>query len=274
LLVFAPLILAHLVLDLDAIVTTAYAFMAFSLCASSVYILNDLTDLSEDRRHPKKRLRPFASGALPLRHGLMMIPALLAGALAIASQLPIAFGIVLGVYFALTLAYTFAIKRVMLWDVILLAGLYTIRIMAGSAALAIPHSFWLIAFSIFLFFSLAMVKRYTELRRSDCKSGLIERGRGYRTEDLESLSQFGIASGLISVLVLALYIDSPVVKTLYNHSEVIWLICPIMLYLIARVWVLARRDEIADDPIVFLINDRRSQITMAAGGALILLATL
>lgn len=271
-LVFVPLVLAHMVLDPVAIIQALVAFLAFGLCASGVYVINDLVDLQDDRLHPTKRLRPFASGAIPLSHGVVIAIALLVSAFVVAAFLPLEFVAVLAVYLVMTMAYSFFFKRKLLWDVILLAALYTIRIVAGSAAIDIPRSFWLLTFSVFLFFSLAMIKRFVELKRSG--TGLESRGRNYRIEDLEALSQFGIASGLISVLVLALYIDSPVVKTLYAHSEVIWLICPIMLYLIARVWILARRDEVPDDPVLFLMSDWRSQLAMAGAGLLLVFATL
>lgn len=274
-LVFVPLVLAHKIFEIDALAMAAVAFVAFGLAASSVYVLNDLADLAEDRRHPSKRRRPFAAGDIPLVHGLVMVPALLAAAFALSlALLPLAFSGVLVVYLAATVAYSFYLKRTMLFDVLTLAGLYTLRIVAGSAALAIPRSFWLLAFSVFLFFSLALVKRYVELRDmgETAKSG--ERGRGYRGVDLETLSQFGITSGMLAVLVLALYIDSGASKALYRTPELIWLLCPLMLYLVCRFWILARRGEMHEDPIVFAIRDWRSQLIVAAGAVLLLAAAV
>lgn len=274
-LIFVPLVLAHKIFEIDAIAMATIAFVAFGLAASSVYVLNDLADLAEDRRHPTKRRRPFAAGDIPLVHGLVMVPALLAAAFALSlALLPLAFSGVLVVYLAATVAYSFYLKRTMLFDVLTLAGLYTLRIVAGSAALAIPRSFWLLAFSVFLFFSLALVKRYVELRDmgETAKSG--ERGRGYRGVDLETLSQFGITSGMLAVLVLALYIDSGASKALYRTPELIWLLCPLMLYLVCRFWILARRGEMHEDPIVFAIRDWRSQLIVAAGGVLLLAAAV
>lgn len=274
-LVFVPLVLAHKIFEIDALAMAAVAFVAFGLAASSVYVLNDLADLAEDRRHPTKRRRPFAAGDIPLLHGLVMVPALLAAAFALSlALLPLAFSGVLVVYLAATVAYSFYLKRTMLFDVLTLAGLYTLRIVAGSAALAIPRSFWLLAFSVFLFFSLALVKRYVELRDmgETAKSG--ERGRGYRGVDLETLSQFGITSGMLAVLVLALYIDSGASKALYRTPELIWLLCPLMLYLVCRFWILARRGEMHEDPIVFAIRDWRSQLIVAAGAVLLLAAAV
>lgn len=274
-LILVPLVLAHKVFDVDALVMAAVAFVAFGLTASSVYVLNDLADLAEDRCHPNKRSRPFAAGDIPLRHGLLMVPALLAAAFTLSlALLPLAFSGILAIYLAATAAYSFGLKRAMLFDVLTLAGLYTLRIVAGSAALALPRSFWLLAFSVFLFFSLALVKRYVELRDLGETGRLGARGRGYRAVDLETLSQFGISSGMLAVLVLALYIDSGASRVLYRSPELIWLLCPLMLYLVCRFWILARRGEMHEDPIVFAIRDWRSQLMVGAGGVLLLAAAV
>lgn len=274
LLVFVPLVLAHKIFHGGALLQGLVAFVAFSLCASGVYLLNDLLDLNEDRRHQRKRSRPLASGDLPINLGILLVPAFFAAAFMLALALPWAFMGVLAAYLAATMAYTFFIKRTMLFDVVTLAGLYTIRIIAGSAALAIPLSFWLLAFSMFLFFSLALVKRYVEVAAQAPGVTRAESGRAYVTEDKETLSQLGIGSGLMAVMVMALYVDSNVSKTLYRHPEVIWLACPLALYLVSRVWMLARRDHMHDDPVVWIIRDWRSQIVLAAIGMLLLVATL
>ena len=211
-LVFVPAVLAHQLFDFVAFGKASLAFLAFGLTASAVYLINDLVDLKEDRAHPRKRDRPFAAGAIPLKQGLIIAPALLVAAAIVSLFLPREFAGVLAFYFAVTLAYSFFFKRTMLFDVLVLAGLYTLRIIAGSAALSIPRSFWLLAFSIFLFLSLAMMKRYVELADMGVGADARERGRSYRAVDLETLSQFGISSGLVSVMVLALHIDSPEVK--------------------------------------------------------------
>ena len=273
-LVFVPLLLSHMLFEMTAFAQTCVAFLAFGLTASAVYVINDLVDLKEDRAHPTKCKRPFASGAIPLKHGLLIAPTLVLGAGLLALFLPRAFAGVLAVYFATTLAYSFYFKRTMLFDVLVLAGLYTLRIIAGSAALAIPRSFWLLAFSVFLFFSLALVKRYVELAEMGEGADARQRGRAYRAVDLETISQFGIASGLMAVLVLALYIDSPTVKELYRYPELIWLLCPVMLYLICRFWFLARRGEMHEDPIIFAIRDWRSQVMVAGAAILLLIATV
>ena len=274
-LVFLPLLLAHKLFEFSALQQSATAFIAFGLCASSVYILNDLLDLADDRRHPEKKQRPFAAGSVPIPHGIVMAAVLLLASAGLAALLPWQFAAVLASYYALTLGYSFFIKRTLLFDVITLAALYTSRIVAGSAAIDIPRSPWLLAFSVFLFFSLALVKRYVELGEAkDTKASLSERARGYRCADRETLSQFGIASGLISVLVLALYVDSDNVRDLYGHPEIIWFLCPLLLYLITRIWVLARRGELPGDPVLFAARDWRSQAIVGVGAALLLAATL
>jgi 4-hydroxybenzoate polyprenyltransferase/phosphoserine phosphatase len=273
-LLFVPLVMSHKLFEAGPFLQTSLAFLAFGLTASSVYLLNDMVDLKDDRRHPTKRNRPFAAGTIPLTHGLAMVPVLLLAAFLIACLLPWQFLGVLAVYFAATLAYSFFFKRTMLFDVLVLAGLYTLRIVAGSAALAIPRSFWLLAFSIFLFFSLALVKRYVELLEMGDTAKARDRGRGYRAVDLETLSQFGITSGMAAVLVLALYIDSSVSQKLYRNPEIIWLLCPLMLYLICRFWILARRGEMHEDPIMFAIKDWRSQVIVGIGAVLLLLAAV
>jgi 4-hydroxybenzoate polyprenyltransferase len=258
LLLFVPVAAAHRLLDLEQVAQAGIAFLAFGLCASSVYVLNDLLDLSADRQHPVKRHRPFAAGDLPVQQGLVLIPILLAGALVLASLLPPLFVAALGLYYGLTLAYSLRLKQVVLLDVLALAALYTLRIIAGGAATDTSLSFWLLAFSMFLFLSLALVKRYSELllyRELDRESAA---GRGYQTADLEMLAQFGITAGYLAVLVLALYIDSPAVAPLYAHPEALWLVCPVLLFWISRVWLLARRGELLEDPVVFAIQDRLS----------------
>ena len=273
-LVFVPAVLAHQLFEFGAFANASLAFLAFGLTASAVYVINDLVDLKDDRSHPRKRNRAFAAGLIPLKQGLIIAPALLIGAAFVALLLPREFAGVLAVYFAATLAYSFFFKRTMLFDVLVLAGLYTLRIVAGSAALSISRSFWLLAFSIFLFLSLALMKRYVELADMGEGADARDRGRSYRAVDLETLSQFGISSGLISVLVLALHIDSPEVKSFYRNPEIIWLLCPLMLYLICRFWFVARRGEMHEDPIIFAIGDWRSQYIVGLGAVLLLIAAL
>jgi 4-hydroxybenzoate polyprenyltransferase len=235
------------------------AFIAFGLCASSVYLLNDLLDLASDRQHPRKRLRPFASGSIPLQHGLLLIPVLLIPAVLVSLVLPPQFLGVLGVYYVVTLAYSLGLKKVVLVDVLLLAVLYTLRIIAGAAAISLVPSFWILAFSMFLFLSLAMIKRYTELLAVCGQNDAPLKGRGYKASDMQVIQSMGTASGYLAVLVLAFYINSDMVGQNFAHPEVIWLLCPLLLYWISRMWLGAARDKMHDDPLVFAVKDRVSR---------------
>ena len=273
LLLFVPLAMAHRLQEPALLGQALLAFVSFCLCASSVYLLNDLLDLPADRRHPSKRRRPFASGALAPARGLLLIPLLLLLSFALALALPWAFAAFLGLYYLGTLAYSLWLKGGALIDVLTLAGLYTLRILAGAAAVAVTPSFWLLAFSMFLFLSLALVKRYIEIATLAQPGQAPGFGRGYRAEDLPLLSQFGTTSGYLAVLVLALYINGDNVQALYSHPELIWLLCPLLLYLISRTWLLAARGELHEDPVVFALRDRRSQWLGALGVALLWLAT-
>ncbi len=271
LLIFAPIFAAHQFYAWPLLAKSAIAFLAFGLCASSVYILNDLLDLSADRRHPRKCKRPFASGALPLVQGVVMIPLLLLAASVLALATTPEFALVLAGYFALTLAYSLRLKQIVLVDVIVLSGLYTVRVIAGCAATSIEPSFWLLGFSMFLFLSLAMIKRYAELLSMKSESDSALAGRGYRTSDLATLNSFGAASGYLAVLVLALYIHSDNVPALYSRPQVIWLLLPLLMYWISRMWLAAARDKMHDDPLVYAITDRGSQWVALIGIAVLLL---
>jgi len=270
-LVFVPLALAHQVFNPALLGAALLAFLAFGLCASSVYVQNDLLDLEADRHHPRKRLRPFASGALPLKFGLALAPALLLAAALVALLLPPLFLGVLGLYFALTLSYSFYFKQVAIVDVLLLALLYTVRIVAGAVATGLTVSPWLLAFSMFFFLNLAFVKRFSELRALTGESSL--RARGYTSDDLEGLADLGVASGYVSVLVVALYINSDAVTELYRTPALLWLLCPLLVYWVSRVWLLARRGQMHDDPVVFALRDRVSYaIGVLAAGVVALAA--
>ena len=264
-LVFIPILLNHDVFDVEALGHGLVAFISFSLLASAIYLLNDIVDVEADRRHPTKCKRPLAAGEITAGQAYAMVPFLIVLAFGLSALLPQPklFLLALGSYLLLALAYLFVLKRKLLVDVLGLAALHTLRILAGNAAAAIPLSSWLLAFSMFLFLSLALVKRYAELRITQDQSGLKKAGRGYQAEDVEALSQLGMASGCTCALIMALYVDSAAVKELYRHPEVIWLICPIILYQMARVWFLARRGQMPDDPLVFMIRDWRSQVTGA-----------
>lgn len=273
-LIMVPLILTHDISNVSAIAAAVVAFFSFSLLASAVYILNDLSDLQNDRAHPKKRLRPFASGQLTLPFGVALAAALVAGSALLASFLDWQFGAVLVLYGATTTAYTFFFKRKLLVDVFALAGLYTLRIIAGAAATGMALSFWLLAFSLFFFLSLALVKRYVELMEAEAEPGVRKFGRGYHAVDFEMIGQVGLASAFAAALVLALYIDSDEVRELYAVPWILWPICPLVLYMVLRIWMLARRGEMDEDPVVFIMRDWRSQLVTACGAVLIVAATL
>lgn len=261
-LIFVPLLAAHQLNQPLQMLNGLLAFLFFGLCASSVYILNDLLDLTDDRHHQSKRNRPFASGRLSIRSGLVLVPLLLLGAFGGAALLlPWQFCAVLGAYYLLTLAYSLSLKRQMTLDVIVLAALYTSRILAGAAAFNLPLTFWILAFSMFMFLSLALVKRYAELREARLKDLKDKtRGRGYYPADLDMIASLGATSGHLAVMVLALYIHEGTTVALYSHPHVIWLACPLLLFWITRVWMLTHRGQMNDDPVVFAIRDRVSQV--------------
>ena len=272
-LVFLPIFLSHRFHELNLVLASVLAFMAISLMASFIYILNDLLDISTDRRHPSKCRRPFASGALSFRHGLCLSFICASAAFALTLSLPPMFSITLMLYMGLNVLYTVYLKRRLLVDVLALASSYTLRILAGNAATGIELSFWLLAFSIFLFFSLALVKRYVEMDRIGVSQPDEKRvmGRGYRYVDLDMLSQMGVASAFSAVLVLALYVERAGTTGLYSNPELIWLICPIVMYVISRIWFLAKRGEMKDDPVAFVIRDWRSHV-MGAVAVVIMIA--
>ncbi|MBB4862982.1 4-hydroxybenzoate polyprenyltransferase [Pseudomonas nitritireducens] len=264
-LIFIPLLASHRLLEMDLLLSGVLAFFLFGLCASSVYILNDLLDLEDDRHHSSKCRRPFASGALSISSGLLAFPLLLGGAfLGAALLLPWKFSLALAAYYLLTLAYSFWLKRLMTVDVIVLAMLYTSRIVAGTFAFGVRLTFWMLAFSMFIFLSLALVKRYAELReaRSRGSEGKT-RGRGYFPDDLEMISSLGASSGYLSVMVLALYIQDGSTASMYHYPQIIWLACPLLLYWITRMWMLTHRGLMHDDPVVFAIKDRTSLVVGA-----------
>ncbi|MFC4171988.1 UbiA family prenyltransferase [Microvirga sp. GCM10011540] len=266
-LVFAPLLTAHL-FTAGAVIEAIMAFIAFSLCASSIYILNDLVDLQDDRSHRTKCNRPLASGAVPLLHGVMAIPVLFLGAIAIASAVSLPFlGVLLG-YFALTTAYTFALKRMMLLDVITLAGLYSVRVLGGAVALDIAVSKWLLAFSMMIFMSLALIKRFVELAARRDADLPDPTSRDYKNGDLEMVAALAAAAGFNAVTIFALYISSTSVNTLYTRPEILWLVGPLLMYWIARALMLANRRQMDDDPVVFALKDRISLATIGTAAVL------
>jgi len=271
-LVFLPLLAAHRLFDVDSVLSTVLAFVCFSLCASSVYITNDLLDLASDRQHHRKRNRPFAAGHLSLVAGPVVTAALLVISFALAALLSEVFVAVLAGYYVLTTAYSLRFKRVVMLDVVVLATLYTSRIVAGTAAIYTKPSFWLLAFSMFIFLSLAMVKRYIELLSAQKAGKINASGRGYDVGDIPLIQSLGAASGYLSVLVLALYIDSPDSRVLYHHPHYLWLLCPLLLYWISRTWAIAHRGVMHDDPVVFAVTDRLSRVLLVIAAVVILFA--
>ena len=240
------------------------AFLFFSLAASSVYLVNDAMDLEADRRHPRKRQRPFASGQLELLPGFLaaslLAVASLAGAFIVGPQ----FALVLIGYLIVTGAYSLWIKRQLLIDIIVLASLYTLRIIAGGAATDTPLTLWLLAVSMFLFASLAFAKRYAEVADVFARGESEVGGRGYRAGDQNVLMALGTAAGVASIVTLALFVNSPTDSGLYSSPELLWGVCPVLLYWVAHIWLAAQRGALTDDPIVFAIKDRASQVAFAA----------
>jgi 4-hydroxybenzoate polyprenyltransferase len=266
-LVVVPVLLAPHGLSSMQVVHAALAALALSLCASAGYVFNDLMDVAADRAHPTKNRRPFASGALPTAYGPPLILGLLAVSVAISLYaLPMSFFAMLVLYFAITLAYSFYLKSLLLVDVIVLAWLYTQRVLAGGFATGVSVSAWLLAFSMFIFLSLAFAKRHIELRHALDENGKL-RSRGYYAQDLTMVISMGTAAVYLAVLVFCLYIESSAGNVIYSQPRLLWLICPVLLYWISRVWFLTHRGAMNDDPVKFALTDRRSWLCALAVGA-------
>ena len=273
LIVFVPLLTSHQLTHPAALWLDMQAFVAFCLCASAVYVLNDLLDLDADRHHPTKRLRPLAMGALPLAWAFWLGPLLMAGGFAVSAMVTAPFACVLGLYVAVAFAYSWRLKQAPLVDVFTLAGLYTLRLIAGHAATGVEYSDWLLAFSMFIFLSLALVKRFRELKALGGGTNEVVKGRGYIAEDLPLLAPLGVASGYLAVLVLALYVTSEKVRLLYHRPTLLLLTCPLFLYWISRMWLAAQRGRMNDDPITFALKDRQSYLIGGVALFVVWLAT-
>ncbi|WP_222622883.1 UbiA family prenyltransferase [Ramlibacter cellulosilyticus] len=271
LLLFMPLLAAHELGNSGAWMALVLAFVSFSLCASSVYIFNDLLDLESDRAHPRKKARPFAAGAVPVWKGLVLSVALLAASYGLATRVGGNFLPWLSFYFVLTCAYSWILKRLMLVDCLALAMLYTVRVVAGAAAAGLSLSFWLLAFSVFLFLSLSFVKRYAELEVQLHSGKRKAHGRGYYTTDAPLVQTLGITAGYGAVLVLALYLNSDAVLRLYGTPEIMWGAVPVLLFWVSWMWMQAHRGKMHDDPLVFAVKDKAS---LAAGVAFALVLAL
>jgi 4-hydroxybenzoate polyprenyltransferase len=268
LLLLAPLALSHK-LRPETMAAAVAAFFCFSFMASANYVANDLLDIESDRCHPAKRLRPFAAGDLPVVSGVVLALALVASSLLLLPWLPRAFALWLAVYIAATTAYSFYLKQIALVDVLTLSGLYTLRLLAGGAATGTEISHWLVGFAIFLFLSLAMVKRFSELENLHERGLSATHGRGYLVADLAQIRSFGTSSATAAVVVFSLYITRPDVEALYKHAGRLWLIVPLMLFWLYRVWLLGSRGEMDDDPVVFALRDR---VSLAVGACVLAVA--
>jgi 4-hydroxybenzoate polyprenyltransferase len=260
LVIFVPILSAHQLGNQRLLLDGIIAFAVFCCCASAVYLLNDLMDLDADRQHSRKRLRPFAAGDLSISTGMVASLLLFAAGISVAARLGFGFLAATLLYLVLTTSYSFYIKRVVLLDVFFLAALYTIRLIAGHEATWIPYSAWLLIFSIFIFLSLALVKRYVELANLKLSQTSRIGGRGYVAGDLEIVASLGTGSGFVAALVLALYATSDQVTALYTHPLMLLLLCPLMLYWVSRVWLLAHRGQMNDDPVLFAARDPASYV--------------
>lgn len=269
LLVFVPMLAAHQWGNGGVLANVLLAFGAFSCSASAIYLVNDAFDLDSDRAHPRKKRRPMAAGDLPLTQAAALTVVLLAASLAMASTVSLHFVGMLLVYVVTTLAYSLWLKQYVLIDVMALGALYTLRVIAGAVAATVMPSFWLIAFSMFLFTSLALVKRCAELKSLELENKAVAKGRDYRVSDFGQLSSFGAAAGNGAIVVLAFYLNSPDVKEHYRNPAVLWLLCPLLMYWIGRMWVKAGRGEMNDDPIVYSVKDRASLVIALLAGLLV-----
>lgn len=262
LLVFLPLILSHQLNQPALVALNSLAFISFCLCASSVYFLNDLLDLGSDRSHPSKSDRPFAAGTLSLKVGLTVVPLLFTASLVLALLVSWEFLLTVLVYWVVTCLYSFYLKRVFLVDVFTLALLFTLRVIAGSAAIGVITTDWLLAFTGFLFLGLAVVKRVIELTNLKSKGLTTTEGRGYSVDRLQLITIIGSMSSIAAVLVFAVYINSPATLNLYSSPNVLWAICPLLSIMLARVWHAALKGNLNEDPVLFAAEDRPSQIML------------
>lgn len=260
LLLFLPILLAHSLSNLVAFSDVVIGFFAFGFSASFVYVLNDLLDLESDRNHPRKRKRPLASGNLPIQIGIFLVPILLIIGLGLSFLLNDRFQMILCTYIILTTAYSFSLKKIPMLDIIILAALFTSRIVAGAFSANVYLSMWILAFSMFFFMNLAVLKRYAELLVMKKNNKSEAKGRGYTVEDMGLLLSIGPSAGFLSVLIFVLYLNSSQAMELYSKTYLLWLISPIFLYWIARIWHLCVRGQMTDDPIVFTVKDRASYI--------------
>ena len=272
-LLFLPIIMAHQFSNVNLLVAVLWAFISFSFCASAVYILNDLLDIETDRKHPTKKNRPLASGLMSVKIGVLLIFLLLLTSVLISiKMLSTTFLIILIIYIISTTAYSIILKQIILIDVIVLGGLYALRITAGSFASGVDVSSWLLVFSMFFFLSLAFMKRYADLILMKQNNQDEIAGRGYHVDDLDLAQKFGITSGFVAMLVLALYINSDRVIELYKSPILIWFMIPVLFYWLMRMWMVTNRGKMIDDPINYAIRDKTTYVAIMIIGIIMLLA--
>lgn len=267
--------MAHKLEEVTLLLDVGVAFLSFGLIASAGYVFNDLLDVEADRSHPTRKHRPFAAGDLGVTAGVgLMVALILAGFLLAVARLPQAFTAMLGGYLLLSFSYSIYFKKKLIVDVIVLAGLYTYRIVAGGVALDITVTPWLLTFSMFIFLSLALAKRYSELRFLQSHGIKSVTGRAYLVDEMDLLLSLGPTTGCLSILVLALYIsESAEVNRLYSSVPLLWFLCPVLLYWIMRLWFIARRGELPEDPVAFTLTDRNSILVGALVLALLVVAS-
>jgi 4-hydroxybenzoate polyprenyltransferase/phosphoglycolate phosphatase-like HAD superfamily hydrolase len=271
-LIYIPLITAHQIFDPVMLVKSSLSVLLFSLCTSAQYVLNDLIDLEADRQHPKKQSRPFASGSIPLQTGFIMAPVLLVVSIIGALLLSKWFALLLISYFALSFFYSLHLKKIVLLDAFILSGLYMTRIIAGHLVTGVPFSIWLLSFAFFVFLSLAFDKRWLELdntRRTD----RVVLGRGYEVGDIAQVNLFGVCSAFLSVVIFILYLQSDKVKEMYKQPELLWVLSPLFLYWISRIWILSSRGKINEDPVIFVLKDPVTYVVGIVSGLIMFAAT-
>ena len=272
LLIFVPIVAAHQFNQPEVLLQGLLAFIAFCCAASGSYLLNDVLDLESDRMHSRKSRRPVASGEMRISSALVIAALLAIGSVFVAAQLLPVFWLVLAFYACLTVLYSIRIKRLLALDVVVLGVLFALRIYAGGAATDIELSFWLMAFTFFLFFSLAVLKRYSDLICETGGTGQGLPGRAYRASDIPALLGLGIGSSLVSILILALYINGEHIATVYTEPVYIWLACPVILFWVMRIWLQASRGLVKDDPVIFALKDIVSYVVAVVVFALMVLA--
>jgi len=272
LLIFIPIVTSNATRDLNAWTNATVMFLSFCATASGIYVFNDLCDVEADRRHPKKRTRPFASGSLPVVFGYILTPIMLTIGFILASAISMLLFAV--GYAGISIAYSTKLKKVPLVDLFVLAALYTIRLFSGGAATGYHVSLWLLAYSGFLFLGLAIIKRVTELKV------VLEMGeeqsfrRGYMTQDINMLQQMGIVASFVSSLVLALYAQSSIAEETYRHPKILWIMIPLLLFWQCRLWMATTRGDMHTDPIIYTAKDWVSRLVGLSSIMTLLLANV